>query len=92
MLLKKGESDRFSKVLQKLNPPVEKTESQKIPEQSSFLHDYSVRSEKSTKYGSQIEARSTSTTGQPMDVARAIKLLLEEPEVLINRQVTKLRA
>lgn len=91
MLLKKGESDRFSKVLQKLNPPAERPDPQKLPEQSSFLHDYSVRSEKSTKYGSQIEARSTSTTGQLMDESRAIKLLLEEPEVLINKQVTKLR-
>jgi hypothetical protein len=91
MLLKKGESDRFSKVLQKLNPPTDKVEPQKLPEQSSFLHDFSVRSEKSTKYGSQIEARSTSTTGQQMDESRAIKLLLEEPEVLINKVVTKIR-
>jgi hypothetical protein len=77
MLSKKGESDRFSKVLQKLNPPAEKPEPYKLPEQSSFLHEYSVRSEKSTKYGSQIEARSTSTSAPPMDEPRAIKLLLE---------------
>ena len=47
----------------------------------------SMRSDKSTKYGSQIEARSTTQ----MDEPRALKLLLEEPEVLINRQVVKLR-
>lgn len=31
MLSKKGESDRFSKVLQKLNPPSEKIEPYKLP-------------------------------------------------------------
>lgn len=75
MLSKKNDNDRFSKVLQKLNPPFEKLEPQKQQEQSSFLQDFSVRSDKSTKYGSQIEARSSSTNYQ-MDESRAIKLLL----------------
>jgi hypothetical protein len=75
MLSKKNDNDRFSKILQKLNPPIERLEPQKQQEQSSFLQDFSVRSDKSTKYGSQIEARSSSTNYQ-MDESRAIKLLL----------------
>ena len=74
MLSKKTDSDRFSKVLTKLNSTSDKTEPQRPPSsQNSFLQDLSIRSEKSTKYGSQIEARSV----QQMDESRALKLLLE---------------
>jgi|JI6StandDraft_1071083.scaffolds.fasta_scaffold2313708_1 hypothetical protein len=73
MLSKKNDSERFSKVLSKLNSTSEKTEQQRPPStHNSFLQDLSMRSDKSTKYGSQIEARSVNQ----MDESRALKLLL----------------
>ena len=56
MLSKRTESDRFVKVLTKLHSEKsEKTEPPKPPSaQTSFLQDYSMHSDKSTKYGSQI--------------------------------------
>lgn len=74
MLSKKNDNERFSKVLNKLNSTSEKTEQQRPPSssQNSFLQDLSMRSDKSTKYGSQIEARSVNQ----MDEPRALKLLL----------------
>lgn len=74
MLSKRNEGDRFAKVLQKLHTEKsEKIEQPKPPSvQTSFLQDYSMRSDKSTKYGSQIEARSTA----PMDESRAVKCLM----------------
>lgn len=90
MLSKRTDTERFSKVLNKLTSTSEKTEPQRPPSsQNSFLQDLSIRSEKSTKYGSQIEGRSGSVNH--MDEPKALKLLLEEPEVLINRQVVKLK-
>ena len=73
MLSKKNDSERFSKVLSKLNTTSDKTEPGRAPSaQTSFLQDLSMRSDKSTKYGSQIEARSV----HQMDEPRALKLLL----------------
>jgi len=54
MLTKRNESERFAKVLTKLNTGSEKSETQKHSNQTSFLQDMSMRSDKSTKYGSQI--------------------------------------
>lgn len=56
MLSKKNDSERFSKVLMKLNPVHnDKIEPQRpASSHNSFLQDFSVRSDKSTKYGSQI--------------------------------------
>ena len=89
MLSKKKEGDRFAKVLTKLQTEkIEKSEPPKLPSaQTSFLQDYSIRSDKSTKYGSQPEARSTTQ----MDESRALKCLMGQPEVLINKQVVKVK-
>ena len=89
MLSKKKEGDRFAKVLTTLQTEkIEKSEPPKLPSaQTSFLQDYSIRSDKSTKYGSQPEARSTTQ----MDESRALKYLMGQPEVLINKQVVKVK-
>ena len=92
MLSKKKEGDRFAKVLTTLQTEkIEKWEPPKLPKlpsaQTSFLQDYSIRSDKSTKYGSQPEARSTTQ----MDESRALKYLMGQPEVLINKQVVKVK-
>lgn len=73
MLSKKNDTERFSKVLTKLNSNSDKTEPNRAPStQNSFLQDLSIRSDKSTKHGSQIEARSVNQ----MDESKALKLLL----------------
>ena len=91
MLSKKVESDRFSKVLMKINSSQEKPEPNKPPSsQNSFLQDFSLRSDKSTKIGSQADTRSPQQI-QPMDQSRAIKILLEDPEVLVARKVVRMR-
>ena len=55
MLSKKNDNERFSKVLNKLTSASDKTEQQRpLSSQNSFLQDLSMRSDKSTKYGSQI--------------------------------------
>jgi hypothetical protein len=75
MLTKKTGSERFAKVLMKLTPVVEqsnKIDTPRLPSQSSFLKELSSRSDKSTKYTSQLEPQ----TPRPMDESRAIKILL----------------
>lgn len=56
MISKRNEGERFAKALTKLNSEkTERSEQPKTPSaQTSFLQDYSMRSDKSTKYGSQI--------------------------------------
>jgi len=89
MLSKKKEGDRFAKVLAKFQAEkTEKSEQPKLPSaQKSFFQDYIIQSDKSIKYGNQIETTSTIQ----MDEAQAVNCLMASPEVLINKQVAKLK-
>jgi hypothetical protein len=47
----------------KLNSNQDKNDYNKLPSsQNSFLQDLSIKTDKSTKYGSQIDAKSTTTS------------------------------
>lgn len=58
MITQKTDSERFVKMLMKVNSTSDKNDKIETPSShNSFLKDMSIRSEKSTKYGSNIDTR-----------------------------------